>query len=102
MGLYINVKSNVNVFVEYLNPESKDVVLFLHGWPASHRLFEYQLNELGGNKGIGCKAPDQRGFGMSDKPASGYDYDTLADDVRCIIERLGLMKALVICSFISI
>src|SRR5699024_3259393 len=64
----------------------------LHGWPASHRLFEYQLNELGGNKGIGCKAPDQRGFAMSDKPASGYDYDTLADDVRCIIERLGLMN----------
>lgn len=81
---------NVNLFVEYLNPDSKDVILFLHGWPGSHRLFEYQFNELGGNEGIGCVGPDQRGFGNSDKPATGYDYDTLSDDVRCIIEQLGL------------
>lgn len=90
LGFYVNAESNVNLFVEYLNPTSKDTVLFLHGWPASHRLFEYQFSVLGGNKGIACVGPDQRGFGSSDKPAYGYDYDRLADDVRCIIDQLGL------------
>ncbi len=90
LGFYVEAEKGVNLFVEYMNPNSKEVILFLHGWPASHRLFEYQFNELGGNKGIGCIGPDQRGFGKSDKPAYGYDYDTLSDDVRCIIEQLGL------------
>ena len=90
LGFYLMTEANVNLFVEYLNPDSKEKVLFLHGWPGSHRLFEYQLNELGGSKGVGCIAPDQRGFGSSDKPAYGYDYDTLADDVRSVIDQLGL------------
>jgi pimeloyl-ACP methyl ester carboxylesterase len=33
---------------------------------------------------------DRRGFGRSDKPFSGYDYDTLADDLAAVMESLGL------------
>jgi non-heme chloroperoxidase len=33
---------------------------------------------------------DTRGFGYSDKPWQGYDYDRLADDIRCVVETLGL------------
>lgn len=28
---------------------------------------------------------DRRGFGRSDQPAQGYDYDTLADDLAAVI-----------------
>lgn len=89
MGYYVNVEPNVNLYVEDLNPESKKVIVFLHGWPGSHKLFEYQLNQLP-KKGYRCIGIDQRGFGESDKPYDGYGYDRLADDVRCVIDTLAL------------
>ena len=33
---------------------------------------------------------DTRGFGRSDKPAFGYDYNRLADDLKAVIDALGL------------
>lgn len=89
MGYYINAKDDVNIYVEDINPRSSKVILFLHGWPGSHRLFEYQFNQLP-KKGYRCIGIDTRGFGNSDKPFHGYDYDTLADDVYCVIEALQL------------
>jgi pimeloyl-ACP methyl ester carboxylesterase len=35
-------------------------------------------------------AYDRRGFGRSDQPWSGYDYDTFADDLKAIIDKLDL------------
>jgi non-heme chloroperoxidase len=40
--------------------------------------------------GYRCIGLDQRGFGKSDRPVEGYDYDTLSDDVKCVFETLGL------------
>ncbi len=85
----MRVEPEVNVFVEDLNPESDKVILFLHGWPGSHELFEYQFNKLP-KMGFRCIGLDQRGFGKSDKPYSGYDYNRLSDDVRAVIETLQL------------
>lgn len=80
---------NVNVYLEDLNPEGDQTILFLHGWPGSHELFEYQLNYLP-KLGYRCIGLDQRGFGKSDRPFTGYTYDQLSDDVRCVIESLKL------------
>jgi non-heme chloroperoxidase len=52
-------------------------------------LFEYQFDELP-KMGYRCIGIDIRGFGNSDKPWKGYDYNTLSDDVRCVIDTLGL------------
>jgi len=89
MGYYVNVKYNVKIYVEDLNPECKKTILFLHGWPGNHNLFEYQFNALPG-LGYRCIGIDTRGFGNSDKPFYGYDYNTLSDDVRSVVEALGL------------
>ncbi|MEL7607553.1 MAG: alpha/beta hydrolase [Sedimentibacter saalensis] len=89
MGYYISVELNVNLYVEDLNPEGKRTIVFLHGWPGSHDLFEYQFDVLP-RRGYRCIGIDQRGFGKSDKPWHGYDYNRLADDVRCIVEALKL------------
>ncbi|MEI2677920.1 MAG: alpha/beta hydrolase [Burkholderiaceae bacterium] len=35
-------------------------------------------------------AYDRRGFGRSDKPASDYSYDTLADDLQRVMDQCGL------------
>lgn len=63
-------------------------VLFIHGWPSTHEMWEYQVGELA--KHYRCIAYDRRGFGLSDKPWTGYDYDTLAADLKSIIDTLDL------------
>lgn len=88
MGYYLKV-NNVKLYVEDLNPECKKTILFLHGWPGSHKLFEYQFDKLP-QLGYRCIGIDTRGFGNSDKPFYGYDYNTLSDDVRGVVEALGL------------
>lgn len=89
MGYYVAVEPNVKYYVEDLNPEGNKTILFLHGWPGSHKLFEYQFNELP-KTGYRCIGIDTRGFGDSDKPFRGYDFDRLSDDVRCIVDELHL------------
>lgn len=89
MGYYIKVEQNVKIYVEDLNPDGEKTILFLHGWPGNHNLFEYQFNQLP-KLGYRCIGMDQRGFGKSDKPYEGYDYDRLSDDVRCVVSALKL------------
>lgn len=95
MGIYIEVEPNVNIYVEDVNPDgrnrNKKTILFIHGWPGSHRLFEYQFNVLP-KMGYRCVGMDCRGFGLSDKPWHGYDYDRLADDIFCVIHGLSLQN----------
>lgn len=64
-------------------------LVLIHGWPLSSAMWEYQLNELP-QRGIRCIAYDRRGFGRSDHPATGYDYDTLAGDLNDLLEHLDL------------
>ena len=80
MGYYVHV-NNVKIFIEDLNPESKNAILFLHGWPGNHNLFEYQFDKLP-QLGFRCIGIDTRGFGKSDKPFQEYDYDTLVQRLR--------------------
>jgi len=89
VGYYVNVEPDVNIYVEDINPFGDKTILFVHGWPGDHNLFEYQYNQLP-NLGYRCIGVDTRGFGLSDKPWSGYDYDRLSDDVRSVIDALEL------------
>ncbi|MBU3128717.1 alpha/beta fold hydrolase [Clostridium tagluense] len=89
MGYYVRVEPNVKIYVEDLNPEGKNTILFLHGWPGSHKLFEYQFDQLP-KMGYRCIGIDTRGFGDSDKPYGGYDYNRLSDDVKCVVDALNL------------
>lgn len=68
--------------------QGKPVVL-IHGWPLSKEMFEYQLEALVG-AGLRVIAYDRRGFGQSDRPWNGYDYDTLTDDLKAVIDGLNL------------
>jgi len=82
-----NVSEPVNIYYEDLG-KGKNVVL-IHGWPLSGSMWEYQVTTLI-NHGIRCITYDRRGFGKSDYPAAGYDYNTLAGDLKAIIEALDL------------
>lgn len=87
MEYWIRVEPNVKIHVNDINPSGKKPILFLHGWPANYRMFEYQYNQLL-PLGYRCIGLDMRGFGESDKPLIGYNYDRLADDVRRVVETL--------------
>ena len=74
--------------------EGKPVIL-IHGWPLSHRMWEYQISEVV-EAGFRCIAYDRRGFGDSDKPWTNYDYDSLAKDLNDIITNLGLTEVTIV------
>lgn len=86
---FVEVEDRVKLYVKDLNPGYEDAVVFIHGWPVNHKMFEYQLNFLP-NYNFRCVAIDLRGFGNSDKPWHGYCYNRLADDIRFVIEELNL------------
>ena len=72
MGYYVCVDNGIKIYVEDINPKGEKTILFVHGWPGSHELFEYQFNYLP-KLGYRCIGIDCRGFGKSDKPYDGYD-----------------------------
>ena len=82
-----NSSSPASIFYEDWG--SGHPVVFIHGWPLSHEMWEYQLTELP-KHGLRCIAYDRRGFGKSSKPWSGYDYNTLAGDLKAVLDELDL------------
>jgi non-heme chloroperoxidase len=64
-------------------------VVFIHGWPLSGSMWEYQVTQLP-QQGLRCIVYDRRGFGKSDRPFTGYDYDTLAGDLESLLDELNL------------
>ncbi|MDP1691238.1 MAG: alpha/beta hydrolase [Burkholderiaceae bacterium] len=64
-------------------------VVLIHGWPLSAQAWEPQVSALR-NAGYRVVAYDRRGFGRSDKPESGYGYDTLADDLQRVMDQCAL------------
>ncbi|NOJ27700.1 MAG: alpha/beta hydrolase [Nitrososphaera sp.] len=86
---FVNVDNGVSIYVEDTGNGRDKPVLFVHGWPLSHKMFEYQFTELHKN-GYRCIGIDLRGYGRSDKPWTGYDYDVFADDIRQVMAALNL------------
>lgn len=91
IGYYVSVDQNVNIYVEDIKPDLEKTILFIHGWPANHKLFEYQFNVLP-EMGYRCIGIDLRGFGKSDKPWNDYSYDRLADDIRRVVVALKIQN----------
>lgn len=81
--------SDKHVSIYYEDIGTGKSVIFIHGWPSSHEMWENQTSTLS-QHGYRCISYDRRGFGISDKPFDGYDYDTLASDLNELIEELNL------------
>jgi non-heme chloroperoxidase len=64
-------------------------IILIHGYPLSGRAWEKQVPALL-NAGFRVITYDRRGFGQSSQPASGYNYDVFADDLRKLITKLSL------------
>lgn len=77
----------INIYYEDFG-KGKPVV-FIHGWPLSGAMWEYQVTQLS-QQGLRCITYDRRGFGKSDWPFDGYDYNTLAGDLKSLLDELDL------------
>lgn len=89
---FIKVKGKGNaedIKLAYADYGNGKPVVLIHGWPLSKEMWEYQLEPL---VDAGCRVIkyDRRGFGKSDKPWDGYDYDSLAEDLKTLLDDLDL------------
>lgn len=84
---YIEVAKNVRLHVTDVG--SGRPVVLIHGFPLSDEMYEYQYEALAkaGFRAIGIT---MRGFGHSDKPGEGYNYDTYTDDIKSVLDQLHL------------
>ena len=73
----------------YEDHGSGEPVVLIHGWPLSGASWERQVPVLV-KSGYRVITYDRRGFGLSSRPTSGYDYDTLAADLHTLITKLDL------------
>jgi non-heme chloroperoxidase len=90
-----DLESDLAVNLYYEDYGQGQPVILIHGWPLSHEMWEYQINDLV-EAGFRVIAYDRRGFGKSSKPWSGYDYDTLTDDLKELIESLDLHDVILV------
>jgi haloacetate dehalogenase len=70
------------------------LLVLLHGWPQTSYCWRHLIGPLSG--GYTVVAPDLRGYGRSDKPPSGFDKRTMAEDARGLMRLLGFDTAAVI------
>ena len=70
-------------------------LVFIHGWPMSHQMYEHLLLPLCETHGVRCVASDRRGFGKSDwnsRESKDVTYDTLAQDTIDIVREAEVRK----------
>ena len=79
--------ADVNIYYE--DHGSGKPIILIHGWPLSGAMWEYQVPALieSGHRVI---TYDRRGFGKSSRPYTGYDYDSMAEDLHDLIKKLDL------------
>ncbi|MBV2357096.1 alpha/beta hydrolase [Streptomyces sp. J2-1] len=76
-------------------PASGPVAVFAASAYLGHEMWESQALPLA-EAGFRCVGYDRRGHGRSDDAWSGYDLDTLADDLHGLLAHLGLRRATLI------
>ncbi len=90
---YIEVEPHVRLHITDAG-EGRPIV-FIHGWPLSDEMYEYQYNELI-NKNFRVIGITLRGFGKSDKPYRAYDYDVHTSDIKQVLAKLIIKDSVLV------
>ncbi len=85
----VGQENSAPIDIYYEDHGSGKPVVLIHGWPLSGASWEKQVAALldAGHRVI---TYDRRGFGQSSKPATGYNYDTFAEDLHKLVTKLDL------------
>ena len=88
-----HLPTGVELDVTMGGPRDGEALIFLHGFPESHRTWRHQLAALSDEYFV--IAPDQRGYGRTSCPEKIEDYDMLhlTGDLTGMLDALGLEKA---------
>lgn len=87
---FVTTRDNTRLYVKDWG--AGHPVVLIHGWPLSADSWDDQAVALA-DAGFRVVAYDRRGFGRSDQPWGGYDYDTLADDLDAVLTQTGARDA---------
>ena len=80
--------------MHYERAGSGSPVVLLHGWPQTSHCWRQVVPRLAERHTV--IAPDLRGYGLTDKPADGYDKRTMAADVSGLVSALGFDRVSVV------
>ncbi len=86
----VTLANGIELDVVDTGPRDAPALLFLHGFPESHRTWRHQIAHFSGR--YRCIAPDQRGYRGSSKPEAVDDYttDKLIGDIFLLADALGV------------
>lgn len=84
-----------NITLSYHDYGEGQPIVLIHGWPLSHKMWEYQVPVLV-EAGYRVITYDRRGFGESDRPWNGYEYDTMTADLKDLINHLELSEVILV------
>ena len=82
-------ENSASIDLYYEDQGTGPVVVLLAGWPFDSRSWEFQLHPLLA-AGYRVVSYDRRGFGRSSRPGTGFDFDTLAEDLDTVLRELDL------------
>ena len=88
----VTLASGIELAVWDSGPKDAPALIFLHGFPESHRSWRHQIAHF--SKTYRCIAPDQRGYGQSSKPqeVEAYSADRLVNDIFQLADALGIER----------
>jgi pimeloyl-ACP methyl ester carboxylesterase len=88
------VKVEPKVYLHVTDAGKGRPIVLIPGWPLSDEMYKYQYSELIDKKFrvIGITL---RGFGKSDKPYGGYNYDVHASDINKVLTKLDVHDAVI-------
>lgn len=85
----VGKENSAEIQLYYEDHGSGDPVVLIHGYPLSGTSWEKQTAALL-SAGYRVITYDRRGFGKSSQPATGYNYDTFAEDLHKLLTHLNL------------
>jgi len=88
----VSLPTGIKLDVLDTGPRDAPVLLFLHGFPESHRTWRHQVAHFSDR--YRCIAPDQRGYCGSSRPQdlASYSYDKLVADIIQLADALGIAR----------
>jgi non-heme chloroperoxidase len=91
----VGTENSTDIELYYEDHGSGQPVVLIHGYPLDSSSWEKQTAVLleAGKRVI---TYDRRGFGKSDRPTSGHDYDTYAADLSALVSALDLQDAVLV------
>jgi non-heme chloroperoxidase len=91
----VGTENSTDIELYYEDHGSGQPVVLIHGYPLDGSSWEKQTAVLleAGKRVI---TYDRRGFGKSDRPTSGHDYDTYAADLSALVSALDLQDAVLV------